>query len=108
MTFGKYSTSGAAGVFKDGYAKRRQALEALVTGMGGQMGEMLAVAEEEWDFVATYSLPDDGSAAVMQATRGLMVGATGGFDRALTYTIMDVDAVDAARSKMPGYQAPNQ
>lgn len=108
MTLAKYSAAGSAAVFKEGYGKRRQALEGLISGLGGDVAEMTPLAEDEWDFLAIYTLPDDGTAPAKQAARALMGSGTGGFERVQTFTLLDPDAFDAIRQSMPGYKGPGQ
>ena len=101
---GKYSAQGSAAVAKEGLTSRKQAVEALMSGLGMKMVGMWGMAEPEWDFLIMSESESDIRA--IQAAVVLMTTGTGMFERSGIYSLLETEEVDDAQKAMPGYRAP--
>ncbi len=103
--FGRYSAAGAAGIVANGFTARKQMLAATAVALGGTQDGYWVVSDVRWDFMFMWDLPAES----LLTYRAMLMNAeaSGGFDGAEMYTLLDAEAVDAARASVPGYTPPN-
>ena len=103
--FGRYSASGAAGIVANGFTARKETLAATAAALGGSQDGYWVVSDVRWDFMFMWDLPLEA----MHTYRAMLVTAvaSGGFDGAEMFTLLDTEAVDASRVSLPGYTPPN-
>jgi uncharacterized protein with GYD domain len=78
LSFARYS---ASAVYRDRLVNRRKFLEEYIRGLtGGQVLEVFAAADDEWDIVVMIEAPDDYGTA-KQVAHGLLTHGTGGTER---------------------------
>jgi len=106
LQLAKYTPQACAAVFDGGWVPRRKVLEEYVRGLGGTLLDMYAVADDEWDFVATIE-SDDFNAAKISAHLLRVYGA-GTIERSVLLSLAALEDVDAARSSLPGYTPPGR
>jgi uncharacterized protein with GYD domain len=97
-----YTAEGAKGLLKDGGSKRRQAVEAAIKGMGGQV-EAFYFAFGEHDVYAIVEAPDNAAVAGMT----IAVAAAGGAVSRTT-VLLSPEELDQAAKKKPNYTPPGQ
>lgn len=104
MIIAKYSTTGAAGAVKDGFAKRQQAGNELAESVGGKMVSWCWLRSPNWDLAAVIDVPD-GDTAVAINLVGRPTGAFEAFEmmEVLDSTQMDRIAGTLSRAR---YQPP--
>jgi uncharacterized protein with GYD domain len=95
-----YTSSGAAGLLKEGGTSRRAVVDKLVAGVGGKV-EAFYYSFGEDDAYIIVELPDDAAAAAISLT----VAAAGGA-RVKTVTLLTPEQVDEAVKKSVQYRAP--
>ncbi|MFN8162018.1 MAG: GYD domain-containing protein [Solirubrobacterales bacterium] len=95
-----YSSDGIRGVQEKGGSARRDAVAAVVEGMGGSL-EAFYFAFGDPDVYAIIDLPDNEAAAAV----GMAVNASG-LVRAGTTVLLTPAEVDSATGKSVGYQPP--
>jgi uncharacterized protein with GYD domain len=98
----RYASEGAQGVLRRGGTARREAVEALVTGLGGRL-ESFDFAFGEEDLYVVCDLPDNSAAAAVALT----VNATGAV-HVQTVVLLTAEEVDAASGQQVQYTAPGQ
>lgn len=104
--FGKYSQEGAKGVLEKGFTSRKDVLATTAKSLGGTQDGYWVVSEARWDFMFLWDVPEQAIVAAQNLF--LVTTASGGFDRAESYWLLDPEAVDGARSSAPtGYVPPN-
>jgi uncharacterized protein with GYD domain len=95
-----YAADGVRGVLKEGGNKRRDAVQGLIEGLGGNL-DAFYFAFGDTDVYAIVDLPDSASAAAAS----LAVSATGA-TRAQVTVLLTPDEVDEAAKKTISYRAP--
>ena len=97
---GSYSTDGARGLLREGGSRRREAVEALLQGLGGRL-EAFYYALGETDLYRIVDLPDP----VAAASASLVVAASGaGHWR--TTVLLTAEDMDRAAASGGEYRAP--
>ena len=104
LQLAKYTPQACAAVF-DGGVLAGKVLEEYVKGLGGTLLDGTAIADDEWDFVATIE-SDDFNAAKISAH--LLTSTTGTIERSVLLSLAALEDVDAARSSLPGYTPPGR
>ncbi|WP_406402306.1 GYD domain-containing protein [Streptomyces sp. NBC_00879] len=94
------TVDGLKGMLKEGAASRREVVERMVQGLGGQI-ESMYWAFGEVDVYVIADLPSNASAAAM----GLVTSAAGGV-RTNTVVLLTADEIDEAASQKVEYRAP--
>ena len=97
-----YTAEGAKGVMKDGGTKRRQAAEAAVKSVGGQL-EAFYFAFGEADAFVILDAPDNASVAAAS----MAIGASG-LVKATTVALLTAEEIDQAAKKSPSYTPPGR
>lgn len=97
---GSYTDQGVKGVLKEGGSKRREVVEQLAQGLGGQL-ETFYFAFGGDDFFIIVDLPS----AIDAAAVSLIVNASGAV-KAKTIILMTPEEVDAATKKSVNYRPP--
>ena len=95
-----YTSDGVRAVLKEGGNSRRDAVKALIGGLGGSL-EAFYFAFGDEDVYAIIDLPDNASAAAAS----LAVSATGA-TRCQVTVLLTPDEIDAAAKKPTSYRAP--
>jgi uncharacterized protein with GYD domain len=95
-----YTSDGVRAVLKEGGNSRRDAVKALIGGLGGSL-EAFYFAFGDEDVYAIIDLPDNASAAAAS----LAVSATGA-TRCQVTVLLTPDEIDAAAKKPASYRAP--
>ena len=106
LQLAKYTPQACAAVFDGGWVPRRKVLEEYVTGLGGTIVDMYAVANDEWDFAVIIDADDFGPAK--NAAHLLRVYGAGTIERSVLLSLAALEDVDAARSSLPGYTPPGR
>jgi uncharacterized protein with GYD domain len=99
---GNYVGEGVRGLLKEGGSGRREAIEKLVSSVGGKV-EAIYYAFGETDVFVIVDVPDNASAAAIALTAG-----ASGLVSVKTTVLMTPEEVDAATKKSPSYRAPGQ
>lgn len=97
---GNYLAEGVKGLLKEGALKRRDAVEKLITSLGGQV-ESMYYAFGDTDVYVVVDLPDNISAAAAS----LVVNASGAVTIRSTM-LMTPEEMDEAAKRAPSYRAP--
>lgn len=97
---GTYSREGAQGLLREGGTKRRAAVEALVTSLGGRL-EGFHYAFGETDLFMIVELPDNAAAA----NASLIVAASGAGSWRTT-VLLSAEDMDRVAQRGGGYRAP--
>ena len=97
---GSYSTEGARGLLREGGTRRRQAVERLVTSLGGRL-EAFYYAFGETDLFMIVDLPDHAAAAGAS-----LVVAASGAGHWRTTVLLTAEEMDRAAARAPEYRAP--
>lgn len=97
-----YTADGAKGLVKDGGTKRRQAAEAAVKSVGGQM-EAFYFAFGENDAVLIVDAPDNASVA----SASLAINSSG-LVQTKTVVLLTPEEIDQATKKSATYQPPGR
>lgn len=97
---GNYVGSGVAGLLKEGGTARRDAAQAAIESVGGNLDSMY-YAFGDTDVVAICDFPDDASAAACS----LLINSSGAVAISLT-PLMSPEDLDAAAQKSPTYRPP--
>jgi uncharacterized protein with GYD domain len=100
MWSGSYTQQGTKGVISDGGTKRREAIEKMLTSMGGRL-ECLYFSFGSDDVMLIADVPDNVSAAAI----GLAVAASGSVHGRMTI-LLTPEEIDQATRKSPAYRAP--
>lgn len=95
-----YTADGVRGVLKDGGNSRRDAVAALIEGLGGRL-ESFYFAFGDDDVYTVVDLPDGASAAAAS----LAVSATGA-TRSTVTVLLTPDEIDEATKKVITYRGP--
>ena len=95
-----YTREGLQGLLKEGGSQRREAVENMVTALGGSL-EAFYYAFGDSDLYIIVNLPDDASATAAS----LVVGASGA-GSVKTTVLIAPETVDDATSKAVNYQPP--
>jgi uncharacterized protein with GYD domain len=95
-----YSEDGIKGLINSGGTGRKQAVERMVTGLGGSL-EAFYYAFGDYDVYAIASLPDNESAAGM----ALAINASGMVNLTTT-VLLTPEEMDKAAKMRVNYQAP--
>ena len=97
---GTYSREGAQGLLREGGSKRRAAVEALVTSLGGRL-EAFYYGFGETDLYLIVELPDN----VAAAAASLVVVASGAGSWRTT-VLLSAEEMDLAAKAGGAYRAP--
>jgi uncharacterized protein with GYD domain len=97
-----YTSEGAKGLIKDGGTKRRQAAEAAVKSVGGQV-EAFYFAFGEHDAIVLVDVPDNAS----MASASMLINASGAV-QTKTVVLLTPEEIDQATKKSATYQAPGR
>ena len=97
---GTYSREGAAGLLREGGAKRRAAVEGLVKSLGGRL-EAFYYGFGETDLFIIVELPDH----VAAASASLIVVASGAGSWRTT-VLLSADEMDGVSKSGAAYRAP--
>ena len=100
MWSGSYTQQGTKGVISDGGTKRREAIEKMLTSMGGRL-ECLYFSFGSDDVMLIADVPDNVSAAAI----GLAVAASGSVHGRMTI-LLTPEEIDQATRRSPAYRAP--
>jgi uncharacterized protein with GYD domain len=95
-----YSADGARGLIKEGGTRRRQAVQQMVEGLGGQL-EAFYFAYGESDVYAIADVPDAAAGIALS----LSVNASGSA-QVTTVPLITPEDVDAAARKTVAYRPP--
>ena len=95
-----YTSDGVRAVLKEGGNSRRDAVKALIGGLGGSL-EAFYFAFGDEDVYAIIDLPDNASAAAASLAVSA-IGAT----RCQVTVLLTPDEIDAAAKKPTSYRAP--
>lgn len=95
-----YTSEGAKGLLKAGGTSRKQAIEKMMTDMGGKM-ECFYFAFGDHDVYAIGELPDIATAAAI----ALSINASG-LVTVSTTVLLDPEDVDKAKSLSVNYRSP--
>lgn len=95
-----YSAEGAKGLIKDGGSARRDAVDKLISGLGGSVDAMYFAFGGD-DVYAIVDLPDQESAVAASMT----VGASGAV-RVRTVVLLTPEQMDAASKISVNYSLP--
>lgn len=95
-----YVGEGVKGLLKDGGTSRREAVDKLLSSVGGKV-ESFYFAFGDADAYVIVDVPDNVTAAAIALT----VAASGSV-RAKTTVLMTPEEVDQATKKSPAYRAP--
>ena len=98
----KYTTEGLKGVLAEGGSRRKEAIEKLVTSVGGKL-EACYFAFGQTDLYTIASFPDN----VTAATISLFVSAAGAASTAVT-VLLTPEEIDEAVRKTPTYRPPGK
>lgn len=96
----KYTSPGVKGIMAKGGTARREAVEKLVTGMGGRL-ESFYFGFGDADAYVTVDLPDNTSAAAA----ALAVGASGMVEIS-TIVLLTPEEIDRAAATSVDYSPP--
>jgi uncharacterized protein with GYD domain len=96
----RLTSDGLKGLLAEGAAARREVVDRMVQGLGGQVESMYWAFGDD-DVYLTAELPGNTSAAAM----GLVVSAAGGV-RTSTVVLLSADEIDAAVRQQVNYRAP--
>ncbi len=99
---GNYVGDGVTGLMEDGGTSRREAVEQLVSSLGGSV-EAFYFAFGETDVYVIADMPDN----VAAAAASLIANATGTVSASLT-VLLTPEEVDQATSASPTYRAPGR
>ncbi len=99
---GTYSREGAEGLLRDGGTKRRAAVEALITNLGGRL-EAFYYGFGEKDLYMVVALPDN----VAAAAASLIVVASGAGSWRTT-VLMTAEEMDRASQSGASYRPPGR
>ena len=105
LYLGKYSAQGAAAVMNEGLTARKKAVEAYGEASGLKVLGWWAVGEADWDFAI---LSEGDLPAARSAAQNFLAMASGAFERAAYYTLVETEEVDDARATLQGYRAPGR
>jgi uncharacterized protein with GYD domain len=97
---GTYSREGAEGLLRDGGTRRRAAVEALITSLGGRL-EAFYYGFGETDLYMIVDLPDHAAAA----SASLIVVASGAGSWRTT-VLLTAEDMDRASRTTASYRAP--
>jgi uncharacterized protein with GYD domain len=100
LVLASYTSDGVRAVLKEGGNSRRDAVKALIGGLGGSLDAFYFAFGDE-DVYAIIDLPDNASAAAAS----LAVSATGA-TRCQVTVLLTPDEIDAAAKKPTSYRAP--
>jgi len=95
-----YTADGVRGVLKEGGNSRRDAVAALIEGLGGRL-ESFYFAFGDDDVFAIVDLPDGASAAAAS-----MAVSAAGATRSQVTVLLTPDEIDEATRKTSTYRAP--
>ena len=98
----KYSTDGLKGLLKEGATGRKEAIEKLISSVGGRI-ESFYYAFGDTDLFMICDMPDNASAVAAS----LIVNASGAATTTLT-PLLTPDDVDAATKKTADYRPPGK
>ncbi len=96
----KYTTTGVAGLLREGGTGRRAALRETIEAMGGTLHDLF-YAFGDWDLFLITELPDDETATAVS----LNISAAGALEVTVT-VIVTPETVDGAVNKSVPYRAP--
>jgi uncharacterized protein with GYD domain len=99
---GSYTSEGLKGVLKEGGSKRREAVEQLVSDIGGTV-ETFYFAFGDDDFIIIVDLPDN---ATMLA--GTLISGASGTSLLKTTVLLTPDEVDKAIKKGAAFRPPGR
>jgi uncharacterized protein with GYD domain len=99
---GSYTAEGAKALVKEGGSRRKEAVEKMLSGLGGKI-EAFYFALGDSDVYVIVDVPDTTSGAALS----LAVNASGTV-RLSTILLMTPEEVDAACKKTVNYRAPGQ
>jgi len=102
MFTGSYTTTGAAGLRKEGGSGRRAATEQLVASLGGKV-EAYYFAFGGDDFVLIADLPGN-----VQAAAGSLAGSSSGALNVRTTVLLTPEEMDAATKQSATYRPPGE
>jgi uncharacterized protein with GYD domain len=100
MIQASYTSEGVKGVLSKGGSSRREAISAMLEGLGGSL-ECLYFSFGDVDVVVIADLPDNEAATAVALT----VNAAGGA-ATKTYPLITPEEVDAAAQRSVSYTAP--
>ncbi|WP_214324359.1 GYD domain-containing protein [Nonomuraea sediminis] len=95
-----YTAEGLKGVLRDGGTARRQAVDRMVSSLGGTV-EQMYFAFGDNDVFLLVDLPSNADSAALSLT----VSAAGGV-RTKTSVLLTTEEIDEAARKQVDYQAP--
>ena len=102
LFLGSYSTEGARGLLREGGSRRREAVEALLRGLGGRL-EAFYYGFGDTDLYMIVDVPDN----VAAASASLIVAASGA-GRWRTVVLLTPEEMDRATASGATYQAPGE
>jgi uncharacterized protein with GYD domain len=102
MIKGSYTVDGAKALLKEGGSRRREAVEKMVSGLGGKV-EAFYFGLGDNDVYSIVDVPDTTSGAALS----LAVNASGSV-KLSTVMLMTPEEFDAACKKTVSYRAPGQ
>jgi uncharacterized protein with GYD domain len=105
LVFGKYSSSAAAGVAKEGFEARSQFTAQVFEALGVKQLNYWVVGDGEWDF--TVLLEGDLTRPQLAAVN-LTTSAAGSIDRSKAIALLEPAEADQAFKAMPAYRPPGQ
>lgn len=100
LVHGSYVGDGVAGLLRDGGTSRRDAVEALVSSLGGSL-ESLYYAFGDTDVFVVVDLPDNVAAAAASLT----AGASGAVAVKVT-PLLTAEEIDEATRRSGTYRPP--
>ena len=95
-----YTVDGVRGLLKEGGTGRAQALEKVISGLGGKMESFYFVFGKD-DVIIVADLPDNTAAAAVS-----LAASAGGGARARVGVLLTPAEIDAATKQNTGYRAP--
>ncbi len=96
-----YTQEGLKGVAAAGGSARREAIESMVSALGGEL-EALYFAQGESDVVLIVDLPDNKTAAAIS----IAVGAAGSISSMKTRALLTPEEIDEAAQTAVDYRPP--
>jgi len=96
-----YTQEGLKGVAAKGGSSRREAIDSMVSSLGGKL-EALYFAQGEADVVLIVELPDNKTAAAVS----IAVGAAGSISHLKTRALLTPEEIDEAAQTAVDYRPP--
>ncbi|MFI6595944.1 GYD domain-containing protein [Nonomuraea sp. NPDC050536] len=100
MIQASYTAEGLQGILREGASGRRQAVDAMVSSLGGRVEQMYWAFGED-DVYLVVDMPSNADSAALHLT----VCAAGGV-RTKTVVLLTTEEIDEAARKQVEYRAP--